>query len=38
MFFFDVYSKYGWNQENTGDYGYYYFLNGYEWDTWTSDG
>lgn len=36
--FFDVYSKYGWNQENTGDYGYYYFLNGYEWDTWTSDG
>ncbi|EIE4690710.1 adhesin [Escherichia coli] len=36
--YLDVQSGYGWSQENTNDRDNYFFLNGYEWDTWTNDG
>ncbi|WP_105454560.1 PapG carbohydrate binding domain-containing protein [Escherichia coli] len=36
--YLDVQSSYGWSQEDTNNRDNYFFLNGYEWDTWTNDG
>ncbi|MBB7833649.1 P fimbria tip G-adhesin PapG-I, partial [Escherichia coli] len=36
--FLDVQSKYGWSMENENDKDFYFFVNGYEWDTWTNNG
>ncbi|EFU9607180.1 P fimbria tip G-adhesin PapG-I [Escherichia coli] len=36
--FLDVQSKYGWSMENENDKDFYFFINGYEWDTWTNNG
>lgn len=36
--FFDVNLTNGWSEENKNDINYHFLLNGYEWDTWTTDG
>ncbi|HCQ3813679.1 TPA: adhesin [Escherichia coli] len=35
--FFTVQDSSGWSEENQADNDYYFFLNGYEWDTWTNN-